>query len=93
MTAQCRDRQALHARVVVGFTRFGTQTVAPGSETFRDVIEAFDRRTGMPVVLNTSLNGPGEPICETPEHALAFLRRTAADVLYVENNRIRRRSA
>lgn len=69
------------------------QTVAPGAGAFRDVIEAFDRRTGMPVVLNTSLNGPGEPICEKPEHALAFLRRTETDVLYVENNRIRKRSS
>jgi carbamoyltransferase len=43
--------------------------------------------------MNTSLNGPGEPIVETPEHALNFLRRTGTDVLYLENNRIRKRSA
>jgi len=68
------------------------QTVAPGAGPFRDVIEAFGRRTGTPVVMNTSLNGPGEPIVETPEQALAILRRTAVDVLYVENNRVRKRS-
>jgi carbamoyltransferase len=69
------------------------QTVHPASGAFRDIIEAFDRRTGTPVVMNTSLNGPGEPIVETPEHALNFLRRTGTDVLYLENNRIRKRSA
>lgn len=69
------------------------QTVAPGSGPFRDILETFDRRTGTPVVLNTSFNGPGEPIVETPEHALAFMRRTGTDVLYLENNRIRKRSA
>lgn len=69
-----------------------TQTVAPGSGVFREVIEAFDRRTGVPVVLNTSLNGPGEPIVETPEQAIEFLRRTTVDAVYVENNRIGRRS-
>lgn len=70
-----------------------TQTVVPGSGVFRDLIEAFDRRTGLPVVLNTSLNGPGEPIVETPNHALDFMRRTDTDVLYIENNRIRRRGS
>lgn len=69
------------------------QTVRKGSGPYRDVIEAFDRLTGTPVVLNTSLNGPGEPIVETPEHALHFLRRTETDVLYIENNRVRKRSA
>lgn len=68
------------------------QTVRPGSGPFRRIIEEFDKRTGTPVVLNTSLNGPGEPIVETPEQAIELLRRTATDTLYVENNRIGKRT-
>ncbi|MEQ8815849.1 MAG: carbamoyltransferase C-terminal domain-containing protein [Thalassobaculum sp.] len=64
------------------------QTVAPGSGAFRDILEAFERRTGTPVVLNTSLNGPGEPIVETPEQAIDLVRRTGIDVLYIEGNRL-----
>jgi len=67
------------------------QTVRPGSGPFRQIIEAFDRRTGIPVVLNTSLNGPGEPIVETPDQAIEFLRRPGVDVLYVESNRLAKR--
>ena len=40
------------------------------------LISAFNQKTGLPVLLNTSFNGPDEPIVETPEHALkTFLRR------------------
>lgn len=69
------------------------QTVRAGSGAFRDTIEAFERRTGTPVLLNTSLNGPGEPIVETPEQAIDLVRRAGIDVLYIEGNRlqIRRR--
>jgi predicted NodU family carbamoyl transferase len=34
------------------------------------------------------MNGPGEPIVETPEQAVAFLRRSGADVLYLERFRL-----
>lgn len=67
-----------------------TQTVSAGSGALRQIIEAFDRVTGVPVVLNTSLNGPGEPIVETPEQAVDFLRNTQTDVLYLEGYRVAR---
>ncbi len=49
------------------------QTVDSSCGEFFRVIQHFFGKTGVPVVLNTSFNGPGEPIVETPEHALRFL--------------------
>lgn len=43
------------------------------SPLLASLLAAFEVRTGCPVLLNTSLNGPNEPICDAPEHAMAFL--------------------
>ncbi len=40
------------------------------------VLEAAGGRTGIPVLLNTSLNLAGEPILETPTEAVDLLRRS-----------------
>lgn len=45
---------------------------------------------GPPVVLNTSLNGPGEPICGSEVDALGFFLRHPVDALYVGDVRITR---
>jgi carbamoyltransferase len=44
------------------------------------LIRAFERRTGVPVVLNTSFN-ESEPIVHRPAEALDCFLRTAMDVL------------
>ena len=41
----------------------------------------------VPVLMNTSFNGPGEPIVETPAHAVAFLQNSDIDVVYIEGRR------
>ena len=45
------------------------------------IIEAFERRTGIPVLLNTSFNVAGKPIVETPRDAWECFRSTGIDVL------------
>ncbi len=50
------------------------------------LIEAFAGETGLPMLLNTSLNGPGDPIAATSEAALLFFLRHAVDALYVLND-------
>ena len=52
---------------------------------FYDIISAFERRTGCPVVVNTSFNVRGEPIVCTPEDAYRCFMRTNIDVLVLEN--------
>jgi carbamoyltransferase len=47
---------------------------------FYELIRAFARRTGVPILLNTSFN-ENEPICCTPEEAVETFRRTRMDVL------------
>ena len=58
------------------------QTVC--SETnphYYDLIKAFERRTGCPVLVNTSFNVRGEPIVCTPEEAYRCFMRTNIDHL------------
>lgn len=47
---------------------------------FHDLISAFDRLTGVPVLLNTSFN-ENEPMVLRPEEAVDCFRRTDMDVL------------
>ena len=45
---------------------------------FYDLIAAFDKLTGVPIILNTSFN-ENEPIVCTPDEALACFLRTQMD--------------
>jgi len=45
------------------------------------LIEAFYELTGVPVVVNTSLNLQGEPIVCTPEDAISTFLRSGLDAL------------
>ena len=49
-----------------------------------DIIEAFRRRTGCPVIVNTSFNVRDEPIVCTPEDAYRCFMRTEMDALVLE---------
>ena len=50
---------------------------------YYDLIDTFRRRTGCPVVINTSMNVRGEPIVNTPEDAWLCFMRTHIDYLVV----------
>jgi carbamoyltransferase len=52
---------------------------------FHRLLEAFERRTGCPVLLNTSFNLRGEPIVCTPEDALICFLRSGLDCLVLED--------
>jgi carbamoyltransferase len=57
------------------------QTVSGADNpVFRDLLEAFESRTGLPVLLNTSFN-ENEPIVHTPAEAVDCFRRTRMDCL------------
>jgi len=49
---------------------------------YYDLISAFHKKTGIPVILNTSFN-ENEPIVCTPEEAIDCFQRTRMDVLAV----------
>jgi carbamoyltransferase len=48
---------------------------------YYDLIKEFDKRTGVPVIINTSFNVRGEPIVCTPEDAYRCFMRTHMDYL------------
>jgi carbamoyltransferase len=50
------------------------------------LLEAFEARTGCPVLVNTSFNVRREPIVCTPEDAYRCFMRTEMDYLVVENH-------
>jgi len=52
---------------------------------YYDIIAAFHRLTGCPVIVNTSFNVRGEPIVCTPEDAYRCFMRTNMDALVLEN--------
>ncbi|HYM23692.1 MAG TPA: carbamoyltransferase [Vicinamibacterales bacterium] len=52
---------------------------------YYDIIAAFDRLTGCPVIVNTSFNVKDEPIVCTPEDAYRCFMKTNMDVLVMED--------
>jgi carbamoyltransferase len=57
---------------------------------FHAVIAAFFRRTGCPVVVNTSFNVRGEPIVCTPQDAYVCFMTTEMDALVLGDYLLRR---
>jgi carbamoyltransferase len=67
---------------VDGSCRIQTVTVKE-NRRFHELLEAFDRLTGIPLLLNTSFNGRQEPLVETPGDALKAFLSMQLDVLVV----------
>jgi carbamoyltransferase len=53
------------------------------------LISEFCARTGVPVLVNTSLNAAGEPIAETPEDALWCAYRLQLDLAVLDGHAVR----
>jgi carbamoyltransferase len=60
------------------------------SPRYYALIDSFRKKTGIPVLLNTSFN-ENEPIVNTPQEALSCFLRTDMDMLVLENCVIERR--
>lgn len=76
------DKRAIIPAVthVDGSARLQTTNPALNPRLCR-LLTAFDRITGVPVLLNTSFNDRNEPIVETPEDALRCFLSTEMDLL------------
>jgi len=67
------------------------QTVdAERNPAFHRLLRAFERKTGCPVLVNTSFNVRGEPIVCTPYDAYLCFMRTGLDLLVMGNFLIRK---
>ena len=58
---------------------------------FYSLIKKFYEKTGVPVLLNTSFNGPKEPMVETPSDAIKTFKETGLDFLILDNILIKKR--
>ncbi len=83
--ANARGRKEIPAVIHVdGSTR--PQTVnARTHPSYARMIDAFGRKTGIPVVLNTSLNVKGEPVACTPMDALRCFYSSGIDAIALED--------
>jgi carbamoyltransferase len=74
---------------VDGSARLQTVTREAHAE-FYDLLAAFERRTGCPVLINTSFNVRGEPIVCSPDDAYLCFMRTQMDALVLGNQILRK---
>ncbi len=87
-----REARLIPAVVHVdGSSRPHTVT-ADANPRFFELLQAFERESGVPVLLNTSLN-ENEPIVESPDQALDCFLRTGMDMAVLGDTVIRRPTA
>lgn len=80
-----QDRSQIPAVTHVDYSA-RVQTITPQDHpAYYDLIKAFERLTGYPVIVNTSFNVRGEPIVSTPQDAYRCFMRTEMDVLVLED--------
>ena len=69
------------------------QTVtADVNERYYNLIKAFDKLTGVPMILDTSFNVADEPIVETPYDAISCFLKTDIDVLGLDRYILRKKN-
>ncbi len=67
------------------------QTVSKTSNPlYYKLISEFNRITGVPVIINTSMNVRGEPIVNTPKEAFGMITKTDMDYLIMGNYMVSR---
>jgi carbamoyltransferase len=70
------------------------QTIDAADEPLvAELLTAFERRTGLPVVVNTSLNTAGRPMVDTPREALELFGSAPVDLLALGPFAVRRGDA
>ena len=69
------------------------QTVEPVNTPFlHALLTRWHERTGSPVLINTSLNGPGDPLTESPTQSVETLRKTNMHALALPPYLVRKRN-
>ena len=59
------------------------QTVPDDDTPFRWLLHYVEEELGLPIVLNTSLNKKGKPLCSTIQQAIDLFKETDMDALCV----------
>ena len=61
------------------------QSVSEDNGLFYDLLDFFNKKTGCPMLVNTSFNIRGEPIVFSPKEAFRCFMGTGIDVLVINN--------
>jgi len=72
-----------------GTARMQTVNESTNLEIYK-LLKEFKKRTGVPVLINTSLNGRDEPILETVDDALKFFETSAVDAIVINGKLIKK---
>lgn len=81
-----KDKRAVVPAIVHVDGSSRPQTVSQNvNKKFWKLISHFHKLTGVPVILNTSFNGPGEPIVCSPQDALVMFCNSGLDYLVINN--------
>ena len=89
-TAQVKQPKEVPAIVHVdGSSRFQTITEESNTHMYK-LIKEFENITGIPMLINTSLNGTGQPILETPEDGEEFFNNNSVDIVVINGKILER---
>lgn len=78
-----QERSSLPAITHVDYSARVQSVDAERNPGFHELLSAFDRLTGCPVLINTSFNVRGEPIVCRPEEAIVCFLNTGLDLLAI----------
>jgi carbamoyltransferase len=84
-TVPCKKPQEIPSAVHIDNTSRVQTLRREDNPRFYGLIESFYELTGVPVVLNTSLNINGRPIVETPDDAMELFMEADADILVIND--------
>ncbi len=76
-TIRGRHRRSFEGALLNNRCRY--QSVGAENPKLKELLEKFRERTGLPFLINTSLNPEGEPIVESPQHFVDGLERLHLD--------------
>jgi carbamoyltransferase len=83
-------RQKIPAVTHIDYSARHQSVTEKSNLKFYQLISKFYEKTEIPVLLNTSFNGPKEPIVETPENAISTFKDINLDFLVINNFLIRK---
>ncbi|MHC3454961.1 carbamoyltransferase C-terminal domain-containing protein [Streptomyces prasinus] len=85
------DGTAPEARHVNGTCRI--QTLGPDQDRLHGLLDEFEKLSGVPALINTSLNGPGRPIAHTARDVLDDFAHSDVDLFVFDDLMVRGDSA
>lgn len=89
-TVPCKRPQDIPSAVHIDNTARTQTLTREHNPIFFDLITEFDKVSGCPVVMNTSLNIKGEPIVETPEDAMRLFEDSEVAILVINDKMYRK---